>query len=135
MKEWMKTVQLFKKYYLMLMHLTDRLLMHETELMIIQFKNSINRESCRVFVKNKMMIMIIIYHKRIRINRKIKIIHCYLLCEIRELLLYHMWLIMLFWRKLKAAFTDERAVKKKSAFLWKSVKKKQWKRSQSVKKR
>ena len=66
------------------------------ELMMIQFKNSINEESHEVFVKNEMMIMMIMYHKKIRANKKIKIIHCYLSCEVGKLVLYHMWLVMLF---------------------------------------
>ena len=74
----------------MLVHMIDRLLAHETKLMTIQFRNSINRESHEVFVKNEMMIMMIMYHKRIETNKKIKIIHHYLSHEMRKLMLYHM---------------------------------------------
>ena len=74
----------------MLMHITDRLLICETELMIIQFRNNINKKNCEMFIKNEMMIIMIIYHKKIEANKKIKIIHYYLLCKMRKLMLYHM---------------------------------------------
>ncbi len=83
-------MQLFKKHDLVLMHMTDRLLAHEMKLMMIQFKNSINEESHEMFVKNELMIMMIMYHKRIGANKKAKIIHCYLSCKMGEPVLYHM---------------------------------------------
>ena len=83
-------MQLFKKCDLMLMHMMSRLLTHEAELVTIQFKNSTNEKSHRVFVKNEMMIMMIMYHKKIETNKKIKIIHHYLPHKMRELMLYHM---------------------------------------------
>ena len=126
MRKWIKIIWLFKKHDLMLMHMTNKLLTHETELIMIQFRNSINKKSHKIFVKNKIMIIMIMYYKKIKINKKIKIIYYYLSCEIRKLILYHIWLIILFWRKLKIMFNNEK-IKKSSTFLWKLIKKKLWK--------
>ena len=74
----------------MLMHMTDKLLICEMKLMIIQFKNNVNRKSYEMFIKNKIITIMIIYYKKIEINKKIKIIYYYLSHEMKELMLYHM---------------------------------------------
>ena len=74
----------------MLMYMTNKLLVHEMKLMIIQFKNNVNKKNCKIFMKNKMMIIIIMYYKKIKANKKIKIIYCYLSHKIKKLMLYHM---------------------------------------------
>ena len=73
----------------MLMHMTDKLLICEMKLMIIQFKNNVNRKSYEMFIKNKIITIMIIYYKKIEINKKIKIIYYYLLYKIKELIFYH----------------------------------------------
>ena len=52
----------------MLMYMTNKLLVHEMKLMIIQFKNNVNKKNCKIFMKNKMMIIIIMYYKKIKAN-------------------------------------------------------------------
>ncbi len=116
MRKWIKMVQLFKKCDLVLVHMAGGLLARGAELVTIQFKNSANGESCGVFVEDGLMVMVTMYHKGIGANKKAKIIHCYLPREVGELVLYHMWLVMPFWRKLEAAFTGGR-VRKSSIFL------------------
>ena len=81
---------MFKKHDLILMHIMSELLICEAKLMIIQFKNNVNKKSCKMFVKNEIIIMMIMYHKKIETNKKIKIIYYYLLHEMKELMLYHM---------------------------------------------
>ena len=124
-REWVKAVRLSKERDLVLVHMTGGLPARGAELVTIQFKNSANGESRGVFVEDGMMAAVTMYHKGIGANKKAKIIHRYLPREVGELVLYHMWLVMPFWRKLETAFTGG-GVGESSAFLWEPVKERPW---------
>jgi hypothetical protein len=95
-RKYSKTVQLFWKYLLVLIHITGRQLAYSIELVTVQYKNSTNRESCSIFIEDRLIVYMIRYYKGIKASGKVKIIHYYLPQEVRELLFYYLWLVIPF---------------------------------------
>ena len=89
-------MRLFRSYLGVLAHITGGQPPRGTELVIIEYKNSVNSESRGVFIKDGLMVLVTVYHKNIRSSRKAKIIHRYLPREVGELMLYYLWLVVPF---------------------------------------
>ena len=75
---------------LVLLYITSGLSVYSIKIVTVQYINSANREYCSMFIKDKLMVYIIIYHKGIRASSKAKIIHQYLLCKMGKLFFYYL---------------------------------------------
>lgn len=58
--------------------------------------NSANGEGRGLFVEDSILVIVLRYHKGIGASRKAKVIHRYLPREVRELLFYYLWMVVLF---------------------------------------
>jgi hypothetical protein len=94
-KQWMKAVGQFKEKLLVLMHITSSQAARASELLSIQYQNTVNGSQWNIFIKDGMMVFMTDYHKRYHQNKMMKTIHQYLPREVGELLLYYLWLVLL----------------------------------------
>ncbi|PVH67376.1 hypothetical protein DL98DRAFT_443769, partial [Cadophora sp. DSE1049] len=53
-----------------------------------------------IIIENTIVVFMTEYYKGYRSSSNIKIIHWYLPREVRELLVYYLWLVLLFYKKL-----------------------------------
>jgi len=118
--EYEKAMRRFRERILVCMHMTGGQPARGTELVSVQAFNSANGESRGVFVEDGLMVYVTRYHKGVGMTGKSKVIHRYLPREVGELLMYYLWLVDPFWRRLVWALgggRDEDETEK--AFIWK----------------
>lgn len=116
MRDYKKAMQAFREHLLVLVHMAGGQPARGTEVVTVQYMNSSNGESRGVFIKDGLIVYVTMYHKGIRAIAKAKIIHRYLPREVGELLFYHLWMVMPFWRKLEGA-VGRGAAKEASPFI------------------
>ena len=109
-RKYSKAMRLFREYLLVLAHIIGRQPARGMELVTVQYKNSANGESRGIFIEDGLMVYMTRYYKGYRASRKAKIIYRYLPQEVGELLFYYLQLVILFWRKLESAYTEERGI-------------------------
>ena len=74
----------------MLAYITSGLPVYSIEVVTVQYVNSVNGEYRGIFIKDRLIVYIIIYYKGIRTSNKAKIIHRYLPCEVGKLFFYYL---------------------------------------------
>jgi superfamily II DNA helicase RecQ len=116
---------LFRSYLGVLAHMSAGQPPRGTELVTIEYKNSVESESRGVFIEDGLMVLVTVYHKNIGSSRKAKIIHRYLPREVGELMLYYLWLVMPFWRRIVTVMS-EGGTSWASAYIWEPVRDKRW---------
>jgi len=105
----------YRKKLLMLIHVIDEQLARASKLLSVQHSNIIKEEHQNVFVKDELMMFMTRYHKSYIISEDVKMIHQYLLQEMRELMLYYLWLMLLFQQRLKTTVWKTNAI---STYMW-----------------
>jgi superfamily II DNA helicase RecQ len=98
-----------------LMHMTGGPLARGSKLVTVQYKNSASGESCEIFIKNRLLAYVTMYHKNVGSTGKSKAIHCYVPQEVGELLAWYMWLVLPFQQQLEALVWEKEVI---SSHLW-----------------
>ena len=118
-------VERFQELLLILMHLCGGQPSRAPEILGLRWKNTPNGGVRNIFIEQGMVAFVAQYHKGYRSSGNIKIIHRYLPKEVRELLVYYLWLVLPFWEKLQCQMTGTVV---SSAFLWGNGEKKEYRR-------
>jgi hypothetical protein len=66
----------------------------------MRWKNTTYSGVRNIFIEEGLVTFVATYHKGYRSSGNIKIVHRYLPREVRELLVYYLWLVLPFWEKL-----------------------------------
>jgi hypothetical protein len=95
---YLSTVNAFLERLLLLVHIAGGQPARGTELLCIQYCNARDGSGGRrnIFIENGLVSFVTYYHKGYTITGTTKIIHRYLPSEVRELLVYYIWLVMPF---------------------------------------
>jgi hypothetical protein len=99
-KDYKKQVDAFLERLLLLIHLKSGQPARGTELLSLRCINTVNGSHRNLFVDNGMVSAVTTYHKGYSTTGPTKIIHHSLLKEVGELLVYYLWLVRPFYRKL-----------------------------------
>jgi hypothetical protein len=94
-------VERFQELLLILMHISRGQAAQALELLRIRWRNTEQGGVHNIFIKEGLVAFVTTYHKGYRSSGNIKIIHRYLPQEIGELLVYYLWLIQPFHKKLQ----------------------------------
>jgi superfamily II DNA helicase RecQ len=86
-----------------------------SELFSLLFSNTANGRVRNIFIEDGMVVMVARYHKGYQLSGDVKIIHRYLPREVGELLVWYMWLVLPFQRRLEAGVWGKRQL---SSHLW-----------------
>jgi len=114
-EEYMHRVMEYRKKLLVLIHVTDGQPARAPELLSVRHSNTIKGEHRNVFVKDGLMVFVTRYHKGYAVSEDVKMIHRYLPREVRELVVYYLWLMLPFQQRLEAAVWKKNEV---SAYMW-----------------
>ena len=94
-------IERFQELLLILMHISGGQAVRAPELLGIRWKNTEQGSVRNIFIEDGLVAFVTTYHKGYRSSNNIKIIHRYLPREIRELLVYYLWLVRPFHEKLQ----------------------------------
>jgi hypothetical protein len=103
-----RQVERFQELLLILMHICGGQAARAPELLGMRWKNTEQGSICNIFIENGLVAFVTAYHKGYRSSGNIKIIHRYLPREIGELLIYYLWLIQPFYKKLQFQANEKR---------------------------
>jgi hypothetical protein len=109
-------VDAFLERLLLLIHLTVGQPARGSEILSLRHINTLNSHHRNVFVEGGMVSTVTTYHKGYSTTGNTKIIHSYLPKEVGELLIYYLWLVQPFCRKLEMLALRRRELP--SPFLW-----------------
>jgi hypothetical protein len=116
-KTYRQQIDAFLERLLLLVHITSGQPARGTEILSIRCVNTVNGCYRNLFIDNGMVSTVTDYHKGYSITGSTKIIHRYLPKEVGELLVYYLWLIRPFDRKLEL-LALRRGNPQPSPFLW-----------------
>jgi superfamily II DNA/RNA helicase len=74
------------------------------------------------------------YHKNIGSTGKSKVVYRYLPREVGELLVYYLWFVLPFWKKIES-LVSTRPIKTASAYIWEPEREKEWEMPQRKRQR
>lgn len=109
-------VEAFLERMLLLVHLTAGQPARGTEILSLRHINTLHGHHRSIFVENGMVSLVTSYHKGYAVTGSTKIIHRYLPKEVGELLVYYLWLVLPFRKKLNLLALHKRH--QPSPFLW-----------------
>jgi hypothetical protein len=66
----------------------------------MRWKNTTYGKVRNIFIEEGLVVFVATYYKGYWSSRNIKIVYRYLPREVRELLVYYLWLVLPFWEKL-----------------------------------
>jgi hypothetical protein len=115
-QDYISRVDSFLERLLLLVHVTSGQPARGTETLSLRHVNAMNGHHRNVFVENGMISTVTTYHKGYSGSENTKIIHRYLPKEVGELLVYYLWLIQPFCRKLELLVLRRKDLP--SPFLW-----------------
>ncbi len=114
-EKYMHQMMKYREKLLMLIHVIDEQLIRASKLLSVRHSNIIKEEHWNVFVKDELMMFMTRYHKNYIISEDVKMIHRYLSWEMRELMLYYLWLMLSFQQRLKTTVWKTNAI---STYMW-----------------
>ncbi|EAL89304.1 putative telomere-associated RecQ helicase [Aspergillus fumigatus Af293] len=106
----------FLERLLLLIHITAGQPRRATELLGLWHKNTVHGRHWSIYLEHRLVSTITAYHKGYSVSNSIKIIYCYLLKPVSELVVYYLWLVLPFWQAM--AWLARRQSGPQSAFLW-----------------
>ena len=91
MFDYIRAIRRFKERLFVLVHITRGTPARGTEIISIQYKNSVNGRGTRgVYINGGLVLFITSYHKGYSASKKVKIIHRYVLREVSEIVIYYL---------------------------------------------
>ena len=115
-KQYVAKIHSFLERLLLLVHLTAGQPARGTEILSLRHCNTVNGNHRSIFIEDGLVSTVTAYHKGYNIVGSTKIIHRYLPKEVSELVVYYLWFILPFWRKLDLLVWHQKDPA--SAFLW-----------------
>ena len=115
-QDYLVLVDAFLERLLLLIHLTAGQPARGSEILSLRHVNTVNGHHRNVFIEGGMVSTVTTYHKGYSTTGNTKIIHRYLPKEVGELLIYYLWLVQPFCRKLEMLALRRRELP--SPFLW-----------------
>lgn len=97
----MQQVDAFFGRLLLIVHLTSGQPARSTETLSLRHVSTVNCHHRNVFIEDGMVSTVTTYHKGYSTTGNTKIIHRYLPKEVGELVVYYLWLVQPFCRKLE----------------------------------
>lgn len=91
-KEYAEAMQTFRSKLLVLMHMSSG-----QSVVLVQYKNETEGDIRGLFIEDRLVVYITIYHKSIGMSGKAKVIYRYILREVGKLAVYYIWLAIPFW--------------------------------------
>lgn len=116
MKNYISLIDSFLERLLLLVHLTLGQPARGIEILSLRHCNTVYGHHRSIFVEDGLVSTVTAYHKGYNIVGSTKIIHRYLPKEVSELVIYYLWLVLPFWRKLDLLAFDKKDPP--SPFLW-----------------
>lgn len=92
-QKYLEDVDSFLEQLLLLVHITGGQPGRGTELLSLQWCNTVHGLRRNIFVKDGLISFVTFYHKGYSITNSAKIIHRYLPKEISEMMVYFLWLV------------------------------------------
>lgn len=86
-----------------LVHMTGGAPPRATELVTVQYRNSVNGDSRGIFIEDGLVVFVTKYHKNIGQTGQGKVIHRYVPREVGALVVYYLWFITPFWWAVQVA--------------------------------
>jgi hypothetical protein len=115
-QDYLLLVDAFLERLLLLIHLTAGQPARGSEILSLRHVNTVNGHHRNVFIEGGMVSTVTTYHKGYSTTGNTKIIHRHLPKEVGELLIYYLWLVQPFCRKLEMLALRSRELP--SPFLW-----------------
>lgn len=82
----------------------------------MRYRNTVHVHHRNIFIEDGLVSTVTAYHKGYNIVGSTKLIHRYLLKEVSVLVVYYLWFILPFWRKLELLVWGDKALA--SPYLW-----------------
>jgi hypothetical protein len=98
--KYFQQVARFKEKLAVAVHLTGGAPARAPELLSIQHVNTDTNMRRNVFIEDGMVVLVTAYHKGFYASNDVKIIRRYLPCEVGELVVWYLWLVLPFTRQL-----------------------------------
>jgi hypothetical protein len=92
----MRRVVAFRRKLSIAIHICGGQPAYAPELLSIRYKNTDSGGHRNMFVEDGMVALVISYHKGFYVSNDVKIIYRYLPWDIRELMVWYLWLVLLF---------------------------------------
>jgi hypothetical protein len=115
-KEYVAKINSFLERLLLLIHLTAGKLARGTGLLSLRYCNTVKGHHRNSFIENGLISTVTACQKGYNMVGSTKIIHRYFPKEVSELVVYYLWFILPFWRKLDLLVWHQGDPA--SAFLW-----------------
>jgi superfamily II DNA/RNA helicase len=123
-EQYEEAMRRFREHLLVAMHMTGGQPARGTELVTTTYRNQPNGQSRGIFVEDRLMAYVTLYHKGIGQTRQAKVIHRYLPHDVGELLFYYLWMVLPFWQQLERASRDVQS--EPSPFIWEPIQEQAW---------
>jgi hypothetical protein len=115
-KQYVSKINCFLERLLLVVHLTAGQPARGTEILSLRYRNTVHGHHRSIFIEDGLVSTVTAYHKGYNIVGSTKIIHRYLPKEVSELVVYYLWFILPFWRKLELLAWGDKAPA--SPYLW-----------------
>ena len=115
-KRYVAMIDRFLERLLLIIHLTSGQPARGTEILSLRHHNTVNGHHRGIFIEDGLVSTVTAYHKGYNIVGSTKIIHRYLPREVSELVVYYLWFILPFWRKLELLVWSNKGPT--SPYLW-----------------
>jgi hypothetical protein len=114
-ERYMDRVVTFREKLAVLMHITSGQPARGPELLSVRHSNTVQGGHRNLFIEDNMVVVTTRYHKGYNVSGDVQIIHQYLPCEVGELVVWYMWLVLPFQQQLEALVYEKEAV---SSHMW-----------------
>ena len=117
----LQDIRVFKEQLLVLIHITAGLPPRGTELLTLQYQNSIQGGQRSIFIEDGLVACVTRYHKGMGASQASKVIHRYLPPEVGELMVYFLWFAQPFSNYLELMLypeSRERVLGLSTAYIW-----------------
>jgi hypothetical protein len=117
-ERYLKQVDAFLERLLLIAQLVSGQPARGSELMSLQYCNTVNCRRRNIFLENGLISFVTFYHKGYSVEGCVKIIHRYLPEEVSKLVVYYLWLVLPFANQLRLLALDQPAIATFSPYLW-----------------
>lgn len=112
---YLRQVDRFRGLLFIAIHLLSGQPSRTTELLSLRYMNTPYGGHRNIFIQNKMVMVVTLYHKGYRISGHVKVVQRYLPKELSQLVILYLWLILPFAQGIQAMASKGG---QRSAFLW-----------------
>ena len=99
--QYLQRVARFREKLAVLVYIVGGQLSRISELLSLQHVNIETNRQRNIFIEDRIITLVSVYHKGFYASNDIKVIHRYMPREVGELLVWYLWLILLFIQQLK----------------------------------